>query len=145
MKNIFRNFKGLVCLNLLCLTAMDAVANPQTATANSQTATAQFNVTAKVVGSCSTSVSASGLDFGNYTGTQLDGTTSIKVNCTNGKIYNIGLSAGTGTGATVTSRKMMNGSNTLAYALYRDSGRTQNWGETIGTDTFLGTDRKSVV
>lgn len=30
-------------------------------------------------------------------------------------------------------------SATIGYALYRDSGRTQNWGETVGTDTVAGT------
>ena len=28
---------------------------------------------------------------------------------------------------------------TLNYGLYRDSGRTNNWGSTIGTDTQAGT------
>jgi spore coat protein U-like protein len=31
------------------------------------------------------------------------------------------------------------GGGTLNYALYRDTGRTNNWGSTIGTDTQTGT------
>ena len=34
---------------------------------------------------------------------------------------------------------MLNGTNQLAYSLFRDAGRTQNWGQTIGTDTTTGT------
>jgi spore coat protein U-like protein len=31
------------------------------------------------------------------------------------------------------------GSNFINYALYRDSARTANWGNTVGTDTVSGT------
>jgi spore coat protein U-like protein len=34
---------------------------------------------------------------------------------------------------------MVNGAALLGYSLYRDSGLTQNWGVTIGTDTASGT------
>lgn len=34
---------------------------------------------------------------------------------------------------------MVNGANLLAYALYSDSGRTTNWGNTVSTDTVPGT------
>jgi spore coat protein U-like protein len=34
---------------------------------------------------------------------------------------------------------MINGTNTVGYQLYRDTGRTQVWGTTIGTDTVAGT------
>jgi spore coat protein U-like protein len=78
--------------------------------------------------------------FGNYTSTQVDQTGNIAVLCTNGTSYTIGLDAGAGTGATTSVRKMTGslGGN-LNYALYRDSGRTNNWGSTIGTDTQAGT------
>ncbi|WP_163312923.1 spore coat protein U domain-containing protein, partial [Klebsiella aerogenes] len=50
--------------------------------------------------------------------------------------YNIGLNAGTGTGATVASRKMTGTGGALVnYTLYSDNNRTTVWGQTIGTDT----------
>jgi spore coat protein U-like protein len=59
--------------------------------------------------------------------------------CTNTTPYNIGLDAGTGTGATVAARKMTNGANTITYSLYSDSGRTTVWGNTVGTNTVSAT------
>jgi len=66
-------------------------------------------------------------------------TSALAVQCTSGTAYNVGLDPGQASGATVTTRQMMNGSNTLNYALYADNGRTMNWGNTIGTDTVAGT------
>jgi spore coat protein U-like protein len=34
---------------------------------------------------------------------------------------------------------MMNASKTLNYALYSDTARTKNWGNTVSTDTVTGT------
>jgi spore coat protein U-like protein len=83
-------------------------------------------------------VAATALSFGSYNPTSAsntDATTTLSVTCTSGTSYTVGLNAGTGSGATVTSRKMTNGGNTLGYALYQDSSRTTNWGNTPGTDT----------
>jgi spore coat protein U-like protein len=61
---------------------------------------------------------------------------TISVNCTNTTPFDIALSAGSGTGATVANgRVMMNGTNTLTYQLYSDTGRTVIWGDTAGTNT----------
>ena len=61
------------------------------------------------------------------------------VTCTNGTTYNVGLNAGTVTGATVTTRAMTGpASATLSYALYQDSGHATNWRNTVGTDTKSG-------
>lgn len=80
------------------------------------------------------------VNFGNYTGVVNNATGGIEVNCTNGTTYNISLGPGTFAGATVTTRRMTGTpSGNLAYALYRDTARTQNWGQTIGTDTVAGT------
>jgi spore coat protein U-like protein len=108
--------------------------------ASAATATATFSVSATVVKACV--ISATPLSFGTYdptTASPVDGTTTVTVTCTNGTSYNVGLNAGTSAGATVTSRKMTQGSNTLNYALYQDAARTTNWGNTVGTDTVSGT------
>lgn len=99
------------------------------------TVTTTFTVTATVVANCT--ISASALSFGNYTGALINATSALTVTCSNLATFNIGLNAGTATGATVTTRKMTSpASVTLNYVLFRDSARTLNWGNTIGTDTL---------
>lgn len=104
------------------------------------TATTTFQVTATVTAACS--VTATNLSFGSYdpsSATNNDATSTVTPTCTLLTAYNIGLNAGTGSGATVTTRKMTKGSDTLNYSLYRDAVRSQNWGDTVGTDTVSGT------
>jgi spore coat protein U-like protein len=101
------------------------------------TATTTFAVTATVQATCA--VSATALPFGTYSTTQLDGTSTITVTCTNTTPYNVGLDAGTGASATVSARKMTGpGAATLNYSLFSNTGRTTNWGNTTGTDTVVG-------
>jgi len=100
-------------------------------------ATAQFSVTATIVKDCT--VSASNLAFGNYTGAVKNSTTSVSVTCTSGTTYTVGLSAGLASGATVTTRKMQNGSALLSYGLFTNSGHTINWGNTSATNWVSGT------
>jgi spore coat protein U-like protein len=69
----------------------------------------------------------------------VDQTTTLQVQCTNTTPYNIGLDAGTGSGATVTTRKLTSGAHTVNYSLYSDSGRTTVWGNTVGTNTVSAT------
>jgi spore coat protein U-like protein len=97
--------------------------------------TTTFTVTATVPATCT--LSASALNFGTYSGLQLDVTSILTITCTNTTTYNVGLNAGLATGATVTARKMTGpASATLNYAIFRDSPRALNWGNTVGTDTL---------
>jgi spore coat protein U-like protein len=106
--------------------------------ASASTATTTFSVTATVQSTCL--ISASNLAFGTYSGSLINMTTTLSVTCTNSTTYNVGLSAGTASGATVTTRAMTGpGGATLSYAMYQDSGHTTNWGDTVGTDTKSGT------
>ena len=106
--------------------------------AQAATTTSTFTVTANVQTTCF--VQSNNLNFGAYTGPELDITTTLSALCSPGTPYSIGLNAGTSTGATVTSRKMTGpGSELLAYGLFQDSGHTINWGDTVGTDTKSGT------
>lgn len=99
---------------------------------------ASLAVSANVNSACATT--SNSLPFGTYSGSQLRQTASISVTCTNTTYYNLGLDAGTTAGATVSSRKLSDGSgHTLRYALYQDGGYSSNWGNTIGTDTQSGT------
>lgn len=104
------------------------------------TTTSTFAVQLTISSSCTIN-SATTLNFGSQgvLTTTINQTSSIQVLCTNTTPYNVGLDAGTSPGATVSTRKMISGAATVNYALYSDSGRTANWGNTVGTDTVSGT------
>ncbi|HEX5508836.1 MAG TPA: spore coat U domain-containing protein [Pseudolabrys sp.] len=109
--------------------------------AHAATATSNFTVQLTITASC-TIGSASTLDFGSQgvLTSAIDQTGTIAVQCTNTTPFNIGLDAGNGAGTTVTTRKMIGaGGATVAYALYSDSGRTSNWGNTPGVDAISST------
>jgi spore coat protein U-like protein len=104
------------------------------------TATTTMTVQVSITATCLIN-SASTLNFGTQgvLSTNVDQTSTIQVTCTNSTPYNIGLDAGTGTGATVATRKLTGGANTVNYMLYSNSGRTTIWGNTVSTDTVAGT------
>jgi spore coat protein U-like protein len=104
--------------------------------------TQNFDVTLKIIADCI--IATNPLDFGQSQGvlaTSVSVNTTLNVTCTNTTPYNIGLSAGTGTGSTVTARVMSGtGANTstVSYNLYQAAGAT-NWGDTQGTNTKADT------
>jgi spore coat protein U-like protein len=107
-------------------------------TTNQGTLTGSLLSTAVVLPACS--ISATNLGFGTYSGAQKDAQSQISLTCTKHAAWNIGLSAGTFSGATVTTRKMTgSGGSAMAYSLYRDAARTLNWGNTVATNTLAGT------
>ena len=112
------------------------------ATYGNGTNTATFDVTLKIVANCV--ISALPLDFGQTQGvlaTAVNVNTTLNVTCTNTTPYNVGLSAGTGSGSTGTTRYLAGtGGNvqTVQYNLFQASGATV-WGNTQGTDTHSGT------
>lgn len=116
-----------------------ALACAMPALAHAATATGTLNVSITIAATCSV-VSAGPLNFGSVSaiGANIDQTATVTVNCSSTTPYNVGLGIGTG-GGTVASRRMINGANFVTYTLYRDAGRTQVWGSTIGTDTVTGT------
>ncbi|MGB6725553.1 MAG: spore coat protein U domain-containing protein [Terracidiphilus sp.] len=116
------------------ITAGQAVP-PGTYTDTMSTATTTFTVTVVITATCS--ISTGNLSFGNYAGVILDATSTVTVTCTNLAPFDVGLNAGTATGATVTTRKMTGPAGALlSYLLFRDSGHSLNWGNTVGTDTL---------
>ena len=119
--------------------AMAILVFPATA-AQAASTTSQFSVSMTINSSC-TIVSTAALNFGSQgvLTSAVAQTTTLQVQCTNTTAYNIGLDAGTGSGATVAARKMTSGSNTVTYSLYSDSGHTAVWGNTIGTNTVSAT------
>lgn len=100
-----------------------------------------FQVLATMVSDC-TVISAPNIDFGSIgvLTNNIDVTSTLTVACTPGTTYTVSLDAGTGAGSTITDRRMASGGGgSLKYQLFRDTGRTQNWGNTAGTDTQGGT------
>lgn len=99
------------------------------------TASGSMTVTANVLSSCV--VTSTPLTFGNYAMGTVDSNAWISVTCTPDiSTYNVALDAGIGSGATTSARKLTtNSGSTLNYSLYRNSGRSLNWGDTQGTDT----------
>ena len=84
------------------------------------------------------------LDFGTigFLTANLDALTTVSVTCTAGTPYRIGLDAGTSAGATASSRRLTGVSppnSQVGYGLYRDSARTQPW----GNDTATGADTQN--
>lgn len=85
-------------------------------------------------------VAGGSINFGVIATTALatDATGSLTITCTPSSHYEIGLDAGQNA-STVTTRRMKFGaSQFMNYALYLDLARTQNWGQTAGTDTIGG-------
>jgi spore coat protein U-like protein len=118
----------------LALLASAFGAGPAMASTSSTT----FQVTARVNNACSVNT----LAFGTYnplSGMPVSLSGGINLTCTLGSAFQIGLNAGIATGATVTTRQMLNGADTLNYALYKDIAHTLNWGNTLNTDTLSGT------
>ena len=112
-------------------------ANPSSAATKS----ANFQVIATMVSDC-TVISAGNVDFGSVgiLTNDLDTIATLTVACTPGTAYTVSLNASTGTGSTITDRRMASaGGGSLKYQLFRDAARTQNWGNTPGTDTQGGT------
>ncbi len=118
---------------LTSLALLACLANAPTAYA--ATATDTFNVTANVPTSCSVTA-GSNLAFGDYTNSQIDATTDISVTCTSGGAYTVGLNDGL---YFSTTRRMKNsGTDYLTYELYKETGRTNRWGNS-GAELVSGT------
>lgn len=105
------------------------------------TDTATFQVKLNILSTCDIhSTAPTDVDFGTHLSTATDITAigELKINCTNGTAYDIGLNQGNNFDAG--SRYMKNPNNQLVpYGLYQDSTHSQPWGDTVGTDTVAGT------
>lgn len=121
---------------LVALTALAALAFPGAAHAGSQQTT--MGVSATVTANCT--ISAGSVAFGNINpmqATNWDATGTLTVSCTNGSAWSISADAGSTAGATMTSRRMTSGANTLNYALYTTSARNVVWGDGTGTTAVV--------
>ncbi|MGK5076918.1 Csu type fimbrial protein [Janthinobacterium sp. HLX7-2] len=110
--------------------------------------TSSFDVNLKIIANCT--ISAANLEFGQTQGvlaTAVNVNTTVSVTCTNTTLYNVGLTAGNGTGSTGTTRYMSGTGGNLGkvqFNLYQLAGATL-WGDTQGTDTVGATGSGSAV
>lgn len=108
--------------------------------AHADTDTANLNVKVTITATCNIhSVSPTDVDFGSIASTAIDtdAAGTLSVNCTPGTDYTIGLDDGenvSGGG----DRRMIKGSDYVAYELYRDGARSQRWGNGP-SDSLAGT------
>jgi spore coat protein U-like protein len=104
------------------------------------TSAGSLAVTASVTGVCI--IGNATLAFGPYDPTAAaaaTANTTVTLTCSLGTLFNIGMNAGIGVGATTTLRVMTSGSGTLVYGLFPDPSFTVNWGNILGTNTVSGT------
>ncbi len=118
---------------------LSALLYPSTTTANAAPVQSAFHVTSSIPDSCS--VTAVGLDFGAYDGSQNDQTASITVTCTvKGIPYRIGLNDGMHFSAPNRRLKHNASASYLIYELYRDAGRSARWGIDDASDVDMTSD-----
>jgi spore coat protein U-like protein len=98
-----------------------------------------IGVSATVTANCA--VSAAPVGFGSVdtlSASPVDASGSVSVTCTNGTGWTAAADVGGGSGASFATRRMTYSGNTLNYTLYRDSGRTQVWGDGTGSTYTVG-------
>ena len=107
------------------------------------TKSATFGVSATILPSCS--VSGTALSFGSFdvlSGANVDAQSTLTASCTAGSSFSIALDAGSGAGATTTSRKLTrvaNGTGALSYSVSAGSAGGANWGGAGETGVASGT------
>lgn len=100
----------------------------------SESTTFPFTVSATIAKSCVVTANDMNFTAADFLTANIDNATTLQTTCTSGTAYQIGL--GNGANASGTTRRMAGGSSEFVrYELYRDSSRTQRWGNTLNTDT----------
>lgn len=103
-----------------------------------------FQALIEIQNTCAITTAPTSLNFGaqGVLVANVDTTSTIKVTCTTGADYDIGLDAGGNESSAndVTTRRMTDGSSHyVSYNMYSNSGRTTVWGDTVDTDTVGST------
>jgi spore coat protein U-like protein len=113
---------------LVCGLALMAMTLSAPIRLTAATATSTLAVSATVISSCT--VLPGTLSFGNYNptnGTAQDVDGSFIVTCTTGTAPVVGL--GLGNNAAGSTRRMVSGLQFLTYEIYKETGRTNVWGD----------------
>jgi len=103
------------------------------------TASSSTSVGATVTSNCS--VSATNINFGTITmlTSNKDAQGALSIQCNSSLPYAISLSGGNAAATDPTKRKMAFGAANVTYGLYKDTGRSQAWGDSAGVNTSSGT------
>lgn len=112
------------------------------AAARAATEQGTVNVSATVGAICV--VGDATLAFGAYdpiagnVATSLDAQVNVTISCTGGTAWTLGL--GTGANVSGTQRRMRSGASSyLNYGLYKDTARSQPWGDSVVSERASGT------
>lgn len=106
-----------------------------------QSSSASLSVTANVQKNCT--ITTTPISFGGYdpvaanATAPLDGVGTVTVTCTKGAVAHVGLNEG-GNNQGNTRRMRQSGTAYLTYEIYKDSARTDRWGDDIGSNLDLG-------
>ncbi|HEX8655563.1 MAG TPA: spore coat U domain-containing protein [Allosphingosinicella sp.] len=117
--------------------ALLGLAVPTTAMAGTQNAT--MNVSATVTANCT--ISTTPIAFGSVntlSGNNVDANGTVSVTCTNGSPWTLSADAGGGSGATMATRRMTAGGNTLNYTIHTTAGHGTVWGDGTATTATIG-------
>lgn len=101
-----------------------------------------FQVKATVINDCLISANDIVFPVSGVLATTIAATGTVTAKCTQGSSYTITLNAGTGTGSTITSRRMtrLTGTQQVQYQLHQNASYTLPWGNgTGGTTGVAGT------
>jgi spore coat protein U-like protein len=125
-----RTFRSSTLKRIFTLILAAGLAAAGCVPAMAATTTANLALSMSINAACT--VAGATLNFGSLTwlSAAVDGTTRFGVTCTTGTAYMVGLSVGSGSGATYAARMLKAGSSTVTYTLYQDLARTTVWGET---------------
>lgn len=130
---------------LLGTATVPATCNGGATGTNSASAAFSFTATANVLPQCGSYVTTN-MNFGNVTGSipaNIDQTATLTLTCLKNTAYQVSLNNGQNNPTATSTRRMATtiGASTyyLTYELYRDSTRTQRWGNTLTVDTASGT------
>lgn len=100
-----------------------------------------FTASATVLPNCR-AYATTDLDFGSISGlitTNKDQTSTLSMTCTGRTAWNVGLNNGLHASGIVRRMQLGATGNYVNYELYRETGRINRWGGTIGTNTVPGT------
>lgn len=108
------------------------------------TVSGNFQALITIQNTCALTTAPTSLNFGTQgvLVANVDTTSTLKVTCTTGAGYNIGLDAGVNesTVDNVDTRRMTDGAlHYVGYNMYTTTGRTTVWGNTVGTSTVGST------
>lgn len=127
---------GIWALSLMVVTVLFPLER-----GDAQNVNTTIPVSVTVAAACS--ISGTGLNFGNYVGSQLTSTGTITVTCSQDRPYNVTLDRGLNLQGGIRGLRDFNSQTftvALQYFLYKDSALTQEWGDSGFAGTYtLGT------